>query len=142
MLRLALRQIRSVLAEYQLFATFWNEDCQRVSLNSTRRASERMVDRNGKEFRPGGSATTCRNTAYLAGAAKADCDILVSQMKRIRPFLGIAIGLIALANIALNPRFQVLRTVDKLALTGCGMCIGVALVTVFALVSRRGYRNE
>jgi hypothetical protein len=63
-------------------------------------------------------------------------------MKRIRPFLGIAIGLIALANIALNPRFQVLRTVDKLALTGCGMCIGVALVTVFALVSRRGYRNE
>ena len=76
--------------------------------------------------------------AYLAGAARPDCDILVSQMKRIRPFLGIAIGLIALANIALNPRFQVLRTVDKLALTGCGMCIGVALVTVFALVSRRG----
>ncbi len=79
-----------------------------------------------------------RNPAYLAGAAKADCDILVSQMKRIRPFLGIAIGLIALANIALNPRFQVLRTGDKLALTGCGMCIGVALVTVFALFSRRG----
>jgi hypothetical protein len=72
------------------------------------------------------------------GRGKADCDILVSRMKRIRPFLGIAIGLIALANIALNPRFQVLRTVDKLALTGCGMCIGVALVTVFALVSRRG----
>jgi uncharacterized membrane protein len=56
----------------------------------------------------------------------------------MRPFLAIAIGLIALANIALNPRFQVLRTGDKLALTGCGMCIGVALVTVFALVSRRG----
>ena len=75
--------------------------------------------------------------AYATGE-EADCDTLVSQMKRIRPFLGIAIGLIALANIALNPRFQVLRTGDKLALTGCGMCIGVALVTLFALVSRRG----
>jgi len=59
-------------------------------------------------------------------------------MKRIRPFMAIAIGLIALANIVMNPRFQALRTVDVLALTGCGMCIGVALVTVFALVNRRG----
>ena len=59
-------------------------------------------------------------------------------MKKFRPFWAILLGLIAIANIALNSRFQAIRPGDKLALTGCGMCIGVALITVFGMTGRRG----
>jgi hypothetical protein len=49
------------------------------------------------------------------------------------------IGLIGLMNLMNQPRFASYRTVDVLQLTGSGMCFGVALVALFALL--RGPRN-
>jgi hypothetical protein len=49
------------------------------------------------------------------------------------------IGLIGLMNLMGQPQFASFRNVDVVQLLGSGMCFGVALVALFALL--RGPRN-
>jgi hypothetical protein len=49
------------------------------------------------------------------------------------------IGLVGLMNLAHQPRFASYRNVDVVQLLASGMCFGVALVALFALL--RGPRN-
>lgn len=49
------------------------------------------------------------------------------------------IGLIGLMNLMRQPQFASFRNVDVVQLLGSGMCFGVALVALFALL--RGPRN-
>jgi hypothetical protein len=51
----------------------------------------------------------------------------------------VLIGSIGLFHLMSQPRFADIRTVDVVQLTGSGMCFGVALTALFALMqSRRG----
>jgi len=49
------------------------------------------------------------------------------------------IGLVGLTNLMHQPRFASIRNVDLVQLLGSGMCFGVALVALFALL--RGPHN-
>jgi hypothetical protein len=49
------------------------------------------------------------------------------------------IGLVGLTNLMHQPRFESFRNVDVLQLLASGMCFGVALSALFALL--RGTRN-
>ena len=53
-------------------------------------------------------------------------------MKRARPAILVVFGVVALMNVARNPRFEAFHTVDILGLMASGLCFGVA----FALFLR------
>jgi len=53
-------------------------------------------------------------------------------MKRAQPLILVVVGVIALANVARNQRFEAFHTVDVLGLMASGVCFGVA----FALILR------
>ena len=59
---------------------------------------------------------------------------MIRKRKLVAP---VFFGLFALSNIALNPRFQQIRTVDVMALTGCGACIGVAVMSIIMALRSR-----
>ena len=50
------------------------------------------------------------------------------------------VGIIGLANLSHNPRFDAFHTVDILQLIGSGMCFGVALSALVAVI--RAPRNS
>jgi hypothetical protein len=49
----------------------------------------------------------------------------------------LVIGSAGLAHLMQQPRFAAYRTVDVLQMTGSGMCFGVALVALIALLKGR-----
>lgn len=52
--------------------------------------------------------------------------------------MALLIGLVEFSNIARNPRFEAIHTVDVLGLLASGACFGVALtVLIVAMRSRR-----
>lgn len=53
-------------------------------------------------------------------------------------FVPVLIGVIGLVNLTHHPRFAAFHTVDALQLIASGMCFGVALSALFALI--RGER--
>ena len=55
-------------------------------------------------------------------------------MKRTQPLILVVVGLIALMNVARNPRFEAFHTVDVLGLMASGVCFGVALALIFRLL--------
>jgi len=63
-------------------------------------------------------------------------------MKARKPLLSgamtLLLGLIEFSNIARNPRFEAIHTVDVVGLIGCGACLGVAMTAfIVAVRSRR-----
>jgi hypothetical protein len=54
-------------------------------------------------------------------------------MKRAQPFILVVVGLIALMNVARNPRFEAIHTVDVLGLMASGLCFGVALALILRI---------
>ena len=48
----------------------------------------------------------------------------------------IVVGSVGFLNLAQRPRFQAFHTVDVLQLLATGMCYGVALAQVFALLRK------
>ena len=55
-------------------------------------------------------------------------------MKRTQPFILVAIGCLALMNVARNPRFETFHTVDVLGLMASGVCFGVALALILRVL--------
>lgn len=55
-------------------------------------------------------------------------------MKRTQPIVLVVFGLIALMNVARNPRFEAFHTVDVLGLMASGVCFGVALALIFRVL--------
>jgi hypothetical protein len=49
----------------------------------------------------------------------------------------LVIGLVGLAHLMQQPRFAAYRTVDVLQMTGSGMCFGVSLVGLIALIKTK-----
>ena len=52
-------------------------------------------------------------------------------------FVPLLIGFIAMYNVTRYPRFAAFRSVDVVQLIACGMCFGVALVSIIALLRKR-----
>jgi hypothetical protein len=48
-------------------------------------------------------------------------------MKQTRPAILVIFGAIALMNVARNPRFELIHTVDVIGLVAAGACFGVAI---------------
>ena len=55
-------------------------------------------------------------------------------------FIPLFIGLIGLAALLRNPRFESIRAVDALRLLGSGACFGVALAGLFGMFRDRSGR--
>ena len=54
-------------------------------------------------------------------------------MKRAQPFILVVFGALALMNVARNPRFEAIHTVDVLGLMASGLCFGVALALILRI---------
>lgn len=63
---------------------------------------------------------------------------MANKRKLIVPvvFVPILIGSIGFFNLTRNPRFEAFHTVDVVQLLGSGVCFGVALVALFAILRR------
>jgi hypothetical protein len=55
-------------------------------------------------------------------------------MKRAQPLILVVFGLVALMNVARNPRFEAFHTVDVLGLMASGVCFGVAFTLILRLL--------
>ena len=55
-------------------------------------------------------------------------------MKRAQPLILVVFGLVALMNVARNPRFEAFHTVDVLGLMVSGACFGMALALMFRVL--------
>jgi hypothetical protein len=53
-------------------------------------------------------------------------------------FMPVVIGMIGFFNLTRRPRFELFHTVDVLQLLATGMCFGIALAALFAML--RGKR--
>lgn len=52
-------------------------------------------------------------------------------------FIPILIGMIGFFNLTRRPRFELFHTVDVLQLLATGMCFGIALAALFAMLRGR-----
>jgi hypothetical protein len=67
-------------------------------------------------------------------------DNLAMQNRRpaiVAIFVPILVGSIGLIHLMSQPRFESIRTVDVVQLLGSGLCFGIALTALFAMIRNR-----
>ena len=85
-----------------------------------------------------------RNTGYAARlrfrtghTAVIGWGLMKARKPLLSSMIALVIGLLEFSNIARNPRFEAIHTVDVVGLLGCGACFGVALTALFAALRSR-----
>ena len=58
------------------------------------------------------------------------------MVRRRRIVVAVVVGILGLFNVLRLPRFETYHTVDVLQLVASGMCLGVALATMFRGLER------